>query len=294
MARFYRSNPRQTTSREVYCSKRLVKNDSWYFGMFSNKLPDTKSRIFGSSNESSSLYARLSEVTASLTRNKPSDYPESNGLPPLRGKMPSSRQKSNTLPHLGQGPQVQQLYEDESRHHKKDGLPNVNSHGDHSKRTYFLYFLMIRRRLHSDRGIAGLQLPVVQSHVKDRVPGASYISRNWGTVRKRRQFHSRGPITAKDPSYAVCLAIVDSLVSFGTTARTPSRPPVVNLILRSLETRPCMIFHMWRREYLSLLRCKELRPKEQYYRLQLTERIQRKVHHCAPLLVRVLLLMESH
>ena len=111
--------------------------------MFSNKLPDTKSRIFGSSNESSSLYARLSEVTASLTRNKPSEYPESNGLPPLRGKMPSSRQKSNTLPHLGHGPQVQQLYEDESRHHSKfkdDGLPNVNSQGDHSKVRFVLLF----------------------------------------------------------------------------------------------------------------------------------------------------------
>lgn len=104
--------------------------------MFSNKLPDTKSRIFGSSNESSSLYARLSEVTASLTRNKQSDHPESNGLPPIRGKMPSSRQKSNTLPHLGHGPQVQQLYDDDARHHKikEEMLPKVNSQqGDHSK-----------------------------------------------------------------------------------------------------------------------------------------------------------------
>ena len=107
--------------------------------MFSNKVPDTKSRIFGSSgNDSSSLYARLSEVTASLTRNKQSDQPESNGLPPIRGgKMPSSRQKSNTLPHLGHGPQVQQLYEDDSRHHSKlkdDSLPKVHSQqGDHAK-----------------------------------------------------------------------------------------------------------------------------------------------------------------
>ena len=108
--------------------------------MFSNKLPDTKSRIFGSSNESSSLYARLSEVTASLTRNKQAEHPDSNGLPPLRGKMPSSRQKSNTLPHLGHGPQVQQLYDDEARHHaklKEDVLPKVHSgQGDHGKVSY--------------------------------------------------------------------------------------------------------------------------------------------------------------
>ena len=105
--------------------------------MFSNKLPDTKSRIFGSSNESSSLYARLSEVTASLTRNKQVDLSESNGLPPLRGKMPSSRQKSNTLPHLGHGPQVQQLYDDDQRHHaklKEDILPKVQTQqGDQGK-----------------------------------------------------------------------------------------------------------------------------------------------------------------
>merc|ERR1719204_161583 len=95
------------------------------------------SRIFGSSNESSSLYARLSEVTASLTRNKQVDLSESNGLPPLRGKMPSSRQKSNTLPHLGHGPQVQQLYDDDQRHHaklKEDILPKVQTqHGDQGK-----------------------------------------------------------------------------------------------------------------------------------------------------------------
>lgn len=113
--------------------------------MFSNKLPDTKSRIFGSSNESSSLYARLSEVTASLTRNKQVDHhSESNGLPPLRGKMPSSRQKSNTLPHLGHGPQVQQLYEDDQRHHaklKEDILPKVHSQqGDHGKVGFNLSF----------------------------------------------------------------------------------------------------------------------------------------------------------
>ena len=114
--------------------------------MFSNKLPDTKSRIFGSSNESSSLYARLSEVTASLTRNKQVELSESNGLPPLRGKMPSSRQKSNTLPHLGHGPQVQQLYDDDQRHHaklKEEALPKVNSQqGDHAKVSAFFYIII--------------------------------------------------------------------------------------------------------------------------------------------------------
>jgi hypothetical protein len=99
--------------------------------MFSNKLPDTKSRIFGSSNESSSLYARLNEVSASVNRNKQADIPENNGLPPLRGKMPSSRQKSNTLPHLGHGPQVQQLYDDDQRHQNKSkddqALPKMHS-----------------------------------------------------------------------------------------------------------------------------------------------------------------------
>ena len=106
--------------------------------MFSNKLPDTKNRIFGG-NDSSSLYARLTEVTASITRNKQSEIVEGNGLPPIRGKMPGSRQKDNILPHLGYGPQVMQLYDDDTRHQKlkEEALPNV--HNQDASKVSFLF-----------------------------------------------------------------------------------------------------------------------------------------------------------
>eukprot|EP00116_Pleurobrachia_bachei_P007172 sb/3467434/ len=97
--------------------------------------------------------------------------------------------------------------------------------------------LMIRRRLHSDRLPLARNFPSFSLMLRiESLEPRAYPVTGGQSVNE----------VIKDPSYAVCLAMVDSLVNFGTTDRIPNRSPAVNLILRSLE-------------HPSPLRCKEPR-----------------------------------
>ena len=62
-------------------------------------------------------------------------------------------------------------------------------------------------------------------------------------------FHSFGPITANDESYADCCAALQPLVIDGKTAWIPDLSLSVYFIPRALLDTPCRIFHICRMMY---------------------------------------------